>query len=622
MIVTLAGHVDHGKTSLVRALTGVDTDSTAEEKARGLTIDIGFAYINEAGLGFVDVPGHHRFIHNMVAGVASRQYALLVIAADDGPMPQTREHLQILSLLGVSRGVIALTKIDRVEPDQIAAAERRIRALVAGSFLEQARILPLSSQRGDNIETLRQHLQAEAQRESQSSTRNVRTFRLPIDRSFNIRGSGTIVTGTTLSGVVNVDQTLHVFPGGQPVRVRSIRADNRKSSTATPGARTALNVSGVEAEDVPRGSWIAADLSPASTYLTIRLRLLEDYPRKLKAWTPVHVYHATTHATARLGLLTESALAPGETTLADLICDSPLLVCAGDRILLRDHGMDRTLGGGTVIDNQPPAERRRKAQRLQRLAALDIPEPKEAFRSLLDLGPVHFRSFAAFVGLPPQAPVPTVDTQLVTAGEEILLASTWKGWQDRILGAIESTLAADSQITGLRENQLPAEVPARFRPELLRGLIAAKRLTQTGGAFHPPRHTASLSPAQLTLLNRLKPMLDSKQPASMGDIGKSLGRPLAQLSRELDALARLGALIRVSEHRYFLPAVIDQLAAMVADLDRERGAFNARDFRDRSGVGRNTAIEILEYFDHLGFTRRQGDDRRVFGTWKNKSTSD
>ncbi len=618
MIITLAGHVDHGKTSLVRALTGVDTDSTAEEKARGLTIDIGFAYLSEAGLGFVDVPGHHRFIHNMVAGVASRQYALLVIAADDGPMPQTREHLQILSLLGVSAGVIALTKIDRVDSERMDAARAEIQNLIAGTFLQSAAIIPVSSQRGDGMPELRAHLDAAAKTRSQADARDRRTFRLPIDRAFNIRGSGTVVTGTTHSGTVNVDQNLFVFPSGKSVRVRTVRADNRKTSNATPGSRTALNLTGVEVDDVPRGSWIAVDLSPASSHLTIELQLLDDFPRKLKTWTPVHIYHATTHSIARLGLLSTTTLAPGETTLADLVCETPLLACAGDRILIRDHGMDRTLGGGTVIDNQSPPQRRHRRERMARLFALQTTESLTAFRQLLEAGPVNWKSFAAFMGMPPQSAVPKIDTQLVTIGDQLLLASTWKGWQDNILATINAALAADSQASGLRENQLPTDIPAQFRTELLRQLVSAKRLAQTGGAFHPPRHAATLSPAQVALLGKLKPMLNSRQPSSIGDLGKALARPLPQLSRELEALAKLGAIVRVTDHRYFLPTIIDELAAIVANLDKQ-GPFNAKAFRDASGVGRNTAIEILEYFDHLGFTRRQGDERRVFGTWKPKA---
>lgn len=618
MIITLAGHVDHGKTSLVRALTGVDTDSMAEEKARGLTIDIGFAYVPEAKLGFVDVPGHHRFIHNMVAGVAAHQYALLVVAADDGPMPQTREHLQILSLLGLSAGVIALTKIDMVEPGRVDEVRTQLQELVTGSFLEGALIIPCSSLRGDGMAELRAHLETAASTFAKVQEKEPHYFRLPVDRAFNIRGSGTVVTGTTHSGSVSPDQTLTVFPGGQSVRVRTIRADNKPANKAVVGTRTALNITGVEVDEVPRGSWITSDTTAASSHITIDLNLLADYPRKLRTWTPVHVYHATTHTTARLGLLTETTLEPGSTARADLICDQPLLVCSGDRLLIRDQGLDRTVGGGTVIDNQEPPARRRQAKRMNRLTALAASDSASAFAALLAEGPVNWKKFAALRGLPANAPRPAIKASTVVLGEEILLASTWKTWQDTVLSAITTALEADSTRTGVRENELPASVPKPYRPEILRQLMSAKRLTQTGGAYHPPRHAAVLSPAQQGLLQRISPLLDVTQPPSVGDLAKTLGRAQTQMARELEGLAKSGALIRVSDNRYFLPAAVDALATVVADLSA-KGPFDARAFRDASGIGRNAAIELLEYFDHLGYTRRQGDQRNVFGEWKRRT---
>ncbi len=618
MIITLAGHVDHGKTSLVRALTGVDTDSMAEEKARGLTIDIGFAYIPDAKLGFVDVPGHHRFIHNMVAGVAAHQYALLVVAADDGPMPQTREHFQILSLLGLSAGVIALTKIDMVEPDRVDEVRLQLQELVANSFLQNASIIACSSLRGDGMAELRSHLETVASTFVKTQDKEPRYFRLPVDRAFNIRGSGTVVTGTTHSGSVSPDQTLTVFPDGQSVRVRSIRADNKPANKAVVGSRTALNITGVDVDEVPRGSWITSDTTAASSHLTIDLTLLADYPRKLRTWTPVHVYHATTHTTARLGLLSETTLEPGSTTRADLICDHPLLACSGDRLLIRDQGLDRTLGGGTVIDNEEPPARRRQARRMNRLNALAAADSATAFAVLLADGPVHWKKFAALWGLPASAPRTTIKSSTVVIGEETLLASTWKAWQDAVLAAITSLLESDSTRTGVRENELPASVPKSYRPEILRQLMSSKRLAQTGGAYHPPRHAAVLSPAQQGLLKRLTPLLEVTQPPSVGDLAKVFGRVPTQMARELEALAKPGALIRVSDNRYFLPAAVDALATVVAELST-KGPFDARTFRDASGIGRNAAIELLEYFDHLGYTRRQGDQRKVFGDWKRRT---
>ncbi|MCP5183916.1 MAG: selenocysteine-specific translation elongation factor [Pseudomonadales bacterium] len=621
MIVTLAGHVDHGKTSLVRALTGVDTDSTAEEKARGLTIDLGFAYIDDANLGFVDVPGHHRFIHNMVAGVAAHQYALLVVAADDGPMPQTLEHLQILSLLGLKGGVIALTKTDMVDVERVQAVRAAIREITAGTFLATADIVTCSSHTGAGIDTLRDHLVAVGMHQQAHGAATTRAFRLPVDRAFNVHGSGTVVTGTTLTGRVSVDQTLTVFPGLKQTRVRGIRADHRKADRAGPGARTALNLAGVDISDVQRGSWLTSDVSAASSRLSVRLTLLADFPRSLRTWTPVHVYHATTHSTARLGLLDTATLAPGDSTLADLVCDLPLLACAGDRLLIRDQGLDRTLGGGVVIDNQPPPARRRQASRLKRLAALETTDVETAFANLLSLGPTNWTQLAALWGLPPNSPPPGVREEIIRVGEDLILASTWKQWQDTLLAAIDSALTADATRTGLRENELPGTIPSGFRGELLRQLVAAKRLAQTAGAYHPPRHSARLSSAQKLLLEKLTPLLDSRQPPSTGDLAKQMKRPLLQLAKELDGLAKAGAIVRISDNRFFLPAFVDDLAAAAADLGT-RGAFTARDFRDAAAIGRNTAIDVLEFFDHVGFTRRQGDERRVFGTWTPRAQPD
>ena len=384
------------------------------------------------------------------------------------------------------------------------------------------------------------------------------------------------------------------------------------------GTRTALNITGVDVDEVPRGSWITNDATAASSHLTIDLTLLADYPRKLRTWTPVHVYHATTHTTARLGLLTATTLEPGSTTRADLICDHPLLTCSGDRLLIRDQGLDRTLGGGTVIDNEEPPARRRQARRMNRLNALAAADSATAFAALLADGPVHWKKFAALWGLPASAPRTTIKSSTVVIGEETLLASTWKAWQDAVLAAITSLLESDSTRTGVRENELPASVPKPYRPEILRQLMSSKRLAQTGGAYHPPRHAAVLSPAQQGLLQRLTPLLEVTQPPSVGDLAKVFGRVPTQMARELEALAKPGALIRVSDNRYFLPAAVDALAAVVAELSA-KGPFDARTFRDASGIGRNAAIELLEYFDHLGYTRRQGDQRKVFGDWKRRT---
>ena len=297
MIVTLAGHVDHGKTSIVRALTGVDTDRLAEEKRRGLTIDLGFAYTDIGGrrIGFVDVPGHHRFVHNMVAGVATRQHALLVIAADDGVMPQSREHLQILRLLGLSAGVVALNKIDRVGTERIAEVHQQIRALVAGSFLDDADIIALSCETGTGIDKLRHHLEGAALAANESA--DGRPFRLAIDRAFTVRGSGVVVTGTVVSGTAAVDDRVVLASTGTAVRIRGLHVQDEASSSATAGDRAAVNLAGVGVDEVGRGDWLQApEIREPIKRFAMRLDVLDDFPRALKHNAPVHVYHATSHS--------------------------------------------------------------------------------------------------------------------------------------------------------------------------------------------------------------------------------------------------------------------------------------------------------------------------------------
>ena len=311
MIVTLAGHVDHGKTSIVRALTGTDTDRLAEEKRRGLTIDLGFAYADIAGhrVGFVDVPGHHRFIHNMVAGIAGQQFALLVVAADDGVMPQSKEHLQILRLLGLSRGLVALNKVDRVAAERVGEVQDQIRGLTADSFLDGAPIIELSCETAVGFDTLRKHLGVAAAREADRDPGA--PFRLAIDRAFTIRGSGVVVTGTVASGRTSVGDRLVLASTGHAARVRSLHVQDEAANQATVGDRAAVNLAGVAADDVKRGDWLLdPPIRDPQTDFVAALTVVDDFPRAAKHNVPVHTYHATSHAQGRLLLLDGAPVAP------------------------------------------------------------------------------------------------------------------------------------------------------------------------------------------------------------------------------------------------------------------------------------------------------------------------
>lgn len=612
MIVTLAGHVDHGKTTLVRLLTGKDTDRLEEEKRRGLTIDLGFAYLQDGArtTGFVDVPGHHRFIHNMVAGVAARQHALLVIAADDGPMPQSGEHLQILELIGVSRGTIALSKCDRADPARIAATREQIAGLVAGSFLEDAPIFETAAT-GEGIPELRTRLLGAAAEGRPAA--HTGSFRLAVDRAFTLKGTGVVVTGTVHAGSLRMHDELFVFPGNTPVRVRGLHVQNQPAENAESGDRAAINIAGVEASAVGRGHWLTAHPDPGHDSAVLDLRVLADYPRPVRHWTPVHVYHATRHTTARLALLEGSRAEPGETVRAELEFDEPMLVKHGDRLVIRDHGLDRTLGGGSVIDNRRRAGRRRASARLAAVAAYGSATPARALDDLLDAGPVDEAAFQGVWDLPPDEVDALVAAREVTRhGTDLVSDALWRTWQHLLGEECSRRHAAARTLQGLRENDFEADVPERFRGDVLAGLVSAGILEQRAGRFRPAQHQVELSSQERELLERLTPLLDVAQPPSLGDIGKTLRIPLTTLQAQAKTLASKGALVRVNDKRIYLSERLAALAATAEALSAE-GEFTARAYRDAAGIGRNVAIDVLEYFDARGFTRRLNDLRRVVG---------
>jgi len=386
MIVATAGHIDHGKTLLVKTLTGVDTDRLPEEKARGISIDLGFAYwplADGAVIGFVDVPGHERFIRNMLAGVCGIDFALLVVAADDGVMPQTVEHLHILDLLDIRRGVAVITKIDRVPPERVEKVRSEIAALLAPTRLAGIGILPVSAVTGAGIEDLKQAL-ATAARAFAARMTGGQHFRLAIDRAFTIAGSGTVVTGTVFNGTVAAGDRLVVSPKGAPVRVRGIQMRGQTAERAQAGERCALNLTGADLETVARGDWVLAEAIHAPTQrMDVRVALLASEPQPLKHWTPLHLHLATADVTARISLPGEAAIAPGASAIAQLALAKPVGALNGDRFILRDQSARRTLGGGTVLDPHARAARRASPARRAELAALERGSPEAALSELL-----------------------------------------------------------------------------------------------------------------------------------------------------------------------------------------------------------------------------------------------
>ena len=519
MIIGTAGHIDHGKTALVRALTGIDTDRLPEEKRRGMTIDLGFAYraLPTTGgapcgrtLGFVDVPGHERFVHNMLAGATGIDFVLLVVAADDGPMPQTREHLDIVSLLGVERGVVALTKADLVSRDRLAEAAGEVRALLGGSPLQNSTIVPLSSLTGDGIDVLADHLTGAARAMGARPPRG--EFRMAIDRSLVLPGVGVVVTGTVAAGRIAVGERGMLTPSGIGVRIRSIHAHNRPAPCAQVGERCALNLGGaqVERERVRRGDWLVApSLHAPRTRIDARLRLLHPGAQPPRAGVIVHLHLGAARVEARLMPLMPlgaGPLAPGAEWPARLVLEHPIGAWRGDRFIVRDASASRTIGGGVVLDPDPPARGGSLAGRLAALAVLDQTQPDIALAELLGVSPAgaDLDRFALAGGL---SPTQMEDARRAARARVLkaeahrhgfaLSPSHFAALRQDTLAALAVHHRAAPESPGPSPEQLRLALTPRLTPALFAALLKAladEGVLATSGASNSP----SRSPHSLT----------------------------------------------------------------------------------------------------------------------------
>jgi selenocysteine-specific elongation factor len=622
MIVGTAGHIDHGKTALVRALTGVDTDRLKEEKARGISIDLGFAYLPVGDgriVGFVDVPGHDKFVRNMLAGATGIDFVLLVVAADDGIMPQTREHLAIVNLLGLSRGLVALTKIDLVPPERSAAVTQELRELLRTTALATAPIVAVSASTGEGIGTLREHLLAAERAAAPRSA--LGRFRLAVDRCFSLTGVGTIVTGAVLSGAVAVGDTVVVSPSGLRARVRSIHAQNAAAQRGLAGERCALNLVG-------EGAVVLDPIvhAPASR-IDATLRLLHTQDRALAHWTPVRLYHAAAEVGARIALLQVAPIAPGASGRIQLVLDEPIAAAVRDRFIVRDTSGLRTMGGGWFVDLRAPQRRRRLPSRLAQLAALDQDDPGAALAAALECWPlfVDVTAFArdrALSAAQLQSVLRSVaHTEVQVAGATVALCP---GTYQRLAGEIRTALDAfhreHPELPGLAPARLAVMVQPRLPPLIFaavaRALVQAEALAMEGGALRATGHRLVLDKRDAGLWARVAPFLSDREryrPLLAVEIASTLKVPVADLRRVLKALARQRTVVEVALDRYFLRETVEELAGIITEIARAQpdGYFSAAQLRDRLDNGRKVAIQILEYFDGQGLTQRRGDLRSL-----------
>ncbi|HTW53218.1 MAG TPA: selenocysteine-specific translation elongation factor [Stellaceae bacterium] len=633
MILATAGHIDHGKTALVRALTGVDADRLPEEKRRGLTIDLGFAYTtlpDGTELGFVDVPGHERFLPNMLAGVLSIDRVLLIVAADDGPKPQTLEHLDILDLIGIAEVSGVVTKIDRVDAARRDMVVAEVAALLAASGFADAPILAVSSRTGDGVAALAAHLSARAvlADAARAAKPPEGRFRLPIDRVFSLPGIGTVATGTAASGMVAPGARLLLSPRGIEVRVRGIHAQNRAVERAGAGERCALNIAGSfpDGAEPGRGDWLVApELHAPTSRIDVALRSSRGAPGPLRSGLPVHVHLGTEDRVGRVAVLGRSSLAVGEQGFVQLDLDRPIGALWGDRVVLRDHGALRTLAGGRVVDPFPPRRGRARPERLATLAALREGDAGTALEELLRRN--------GLVGLAPFALARNLTlaetAELVSAGGFPLLGEARDPYAatDAHLADLAVQLAAtlaelhraEPDALGLVRSallrRLRGAAPEPVLDAALAAAIAAGQVMRDGAVLRLPTHHPRLSREDERLWQRVEPLLavDDLRPPRVRELAEALGLEPEAVARLMKRYERFGRVAPVAGNRYFLPETLARLAVIARELadSTPEGVFTAASFKNRSGVGRNLTIEILEYLDRIGVTRRMGDARVV-----------
>jgi selenocysteine-specific elongation factor len=635
MIVGTAGHIDHGKTTLVRALTGVDADRLKEEKARGISIELGFAYTplrNGDVLGFVDVPGHERLVHTMAAGACGIDFALLVIAADDGVMPQTREHVAILQLFGVTQGAVALTKIDRVDEARVVAVEAEVEAFLARTVFRGAPVFRVnpSAPEGVGARVLKEYLEGIAEGFGRGAdAASARLFRLAVDRAFTLPGHGTVVAGTVFSGDVRTGDTVAVFPSKTPVRVRSIHSQNRPSDLGHSGERCALNISGVEKSALRRGDWLAdARALAPTTRIDVRFELIADTHKAFKAWAPVHFHHGAAHLTAHVVPLEDSTISPGSRCLAQIVFETPICAIPGDRFIVRDAQAIQTLGGGVVLDPFAPSRKRRSPERMRYLHALERMIAGEGLAPLLAEASYGVKQ-TDLIRLTGQSPermalpdaVTTVDG---TRERYVLLSSAWRALREQAVHALRKFHVESPDEPGPDVGRLRRIAVPQLADDLWRVLIAElateRTILRSGPWLYLPGHAVTLSESEKTLARKLQPLIAAGHfnPPWVRDLASALREPEDSVRQVLRKQVTQGTVYQVVHDLFYDRQCINELATVVATLAREHGTVEASQYRDAVGLGRKRAIQILEFFDRVGHTRRMRDSRvlRADSGWR------
>jgi selenocysteine-specific elongation factor len=618
-VVGTAGHIDHGKTSLVRALTGIDTDRLPEEKRRGITIDLGFAswFTDDVQIGFVDVPGHERFVKNMLAGVGGIDSALLVVAADESIKPQTREHFAICRLLAIPTGVVAITKSDLVDPDILELVRLEIEELVAGSFLDGKPIVPVSSTTGAGLDSLREAILASVS-EVEDRDATTRVFRLPIDRVFTMKGFGSVITGTTYAGRVRVEDEVEVLPGALTSRARAIQVHGTARDEASAGERTSMNLADIPLESLHRGQQVlhASTLRP-SQVITVQLELLPD-AKPLKEQTRIRFHHLSSEllGTLRFVDTTEGELRAGASAFAQVRLEAPIVAVAGDRFVIRRYSPANTIGGGVILDaHASKLSRGTRPELLETLASGTLPERVELIAKLQGLRGVSFDEIQARTGITIKA----LTKELKNVPNTVLTGSTFlhhdvlSDFRHRSMELLDRYFRENKMAVNVPKGEfiqklIPSGAPVNF---LLHHLATEKIATVQGDALDIPGRSKTLGGTEGELARTIEQQFTEAglQTPAVSVIIKSIHQKPKVIEGVISYLVKQGTLVRMNEGVYLHREVLAKAKESLAELKGQ--TIDVAQFKDFFGISRKVAIPLLEWMDREGVTKRIGDSRKV-----------
>ena len=626
LVLGTAGHIDHGKSTLVKALTGTDPDRLPEEKERGVTIELGFARLRLPSgrtMGVVDVPGHERFVRQMVAGATGIDVVLLVVAADDGVMPQTREHLAIIDLLGIPRGVVALTKADLAEPDWLEMVAEDIRGLVAGTSIDGAPVVPVSARTGAGLHELLATLDAVAA-EAESRQSNL-PLRLPVDRVFTIAGAGTVVTGTLWSGTAKRDDQVELYPSGKRGRIRSVQMHGAAAEKAVAGNRVALNVAGLDTDEIARGDIVA---EPGTLSVTdrfdARFTYLASEEKPFASGTRVHVHHGTREVLGRVLLMGAEQLQPGESSFAQMRLEEPLAPRYDDRFIIRSYSPMWTIGGGVVLDALPPRRTTLKSHErelLERLLAHDLSGAALGLLASRAL-PMTSAKVAAALGVPRTQVADDLNKatleRLKVVGETYFVTAEA---QAHLLAEIDRELLAfheaNPKATGLGIAALRDRVDRRLDQKVFDAVleiaVARGAVLLAGGEARHPKAASTALAAESEAADKLAALLFEQglAPLSTSELAAEAGVDPGIARKVLGRMATEGAVLRLGPDLHFDAAAVAQAREKIVAHLKEHGSILAKDARDLTGSSRKYILPLLEYFDSQGVTKRDGDVRTL-----------